>query len=219
LKALCEVYIKKKLRRSYKNFEESFRILLERAKKERVSVHRLLTLLEGRGRILLLVFLSLGFGQIPGVAFFLGLFISYLGLRIALGRKFIWMPKRLLHKKIPSYFLIKVIRQILHFLKFMKKWSYPRYLWFTQKTLTRVINGLMISVVGLSFALMPPIPLTGLLAFIAIFTISIGLLNDDGIYIVVGYFCAGFYFVFACFLLKYFSLSQVAGWIKDLSSL
>jgi hypothetical protein len=206
-------YIKKKLKRSYKDFEEIFRVLLEKAKKGSVSVHALLTALGGRGRILLLIFLSLGFGQIPGVAIFLGLFIGYLGLRIAMGRSAVWMPKRFLYKKIPSYFLIKVIQQILRLLKFMKKWSHPRYVWATQKTSTRVINGLMISFVGLSFALAPPVPLAGFIAFIAIFSISIGLLNDDGMYIMAGYFFAIFYFVLTFFLLKFCSLTQMVDWV------
>jgi hypothetical protein len=202
-----------RMKRPYKSFEETFRFLLEKAKKERVSVHTLLTVLDGKGRVLLLTFLSLGFGQIPGISIFLGLFISYLGLRIAMGRSFVWMPKRLLHMKIPSYFLNKVLRQILHLLKFLKKWSYSRYVWATERSSTRVTNGLMISFVGLSFALSPPVPLAGFIAFIAIFSISIGLLNDDGIYIIVGYICAIFYFALTLFLLKFCSLSQMVDWI------
>jgi hypothetical protein len=207
-----------KLKRSYKNFEEGFRLLLRKAKKERVSIHSLVTILDGRGRILLLIFLSLGFGQIPGVAIFLGLFISYLGLRIALGEKLVLVPKQFLHKKIPSYFLIKVIHQIIGLLNLIKRRSHPRYVWMTQNTLTRVINGSIISLVGLSFALTPPVPLAGFIAFIAIFSISIGILNDDEIYILMGYLFSVFYFVVAFLLFKYFSIIQMIGWIKHLFS-
>ena len=96
----------------------------------------------------------------------------------------------------------------------MKKWSKPRYAWATQLHSTRVINGLTISLVGLSFALSPPVPLAGFVAFIAIFSIAIGLLNEDEIYIIIGYFCALFYFVLTFFLLKFFSVSQMIDWIK-----
>ncbi len=207
--------MEKKLKKSYKDFEKSILLLLKKTKKERLSVHRLLTVLDGKGRILLLIFLSLSFGQIPGTAIFFGPLIGYLGLRIAINRSFIWMPKQLLHKKIPSYFLIKVIHQSLSLLKYMKKLSHPRYVWITQRPSIRVINGLMISFVGLSFALSPPIPLTGFIASIAIFSISIGILNNDGIYILAGYSCAVFYFFLTAFLLKFCSLSQMIDWVKQ----
>jgi len=191
--------------------------LQEQAEKDRVSFHTLITALDGKGRLLLLIVLSLGFGQIPGIAIFFGLLVCYLGLRIALGKSFVWVPKWLRSKKIPSYFLVKVLHQILSFLKFMKKWSHPRYPWATQGTLAQVINGLMIFFVGLSFTLCPPIPLIGLLAFIAIFFIAIGLLNDDGIYTMAGYFCTLIYFILTCVLLKFFSLSQIIDYLQHLT--
>ncbi|HEY5235174.1 MAG TPA: exopolysaccharide biosynthesis protein [Rhabdochlamydiaceae bacterium] len=185
---------------------------MEKAKKGPISIKTILTILSGKGRILLLVCLSLGFGQIPGVAVFLGLFIAYLGLRIAVAKSFIWMPQVILRKKIPSYFLIKVIKQILRFLKFMKKWSHPRYVWATQQTTTRIVNGLMIALVGVSLAISPPIPFSGLLAFVAVFSIAIGLLNDDGIFIIMGYICTLLYFITILFLLKVCSFSQMLEW-------
>ncbi len=206
----------KKLKGSYKDFEGAFDLLLEKSKKERVSVLTLLTALSGKGRILLLIFLSLSFGQIPGISIFFGVIVCYLGLRIALGSKFIWLPQCLLNKKIPSYVLIRSIRQILHLLKFMSKWSSPRYAWASHNNVTRVISGLTISFIGLAFALSPPVPLAGFLAFFAIFSISIGLLNDDGIYMIAGHIFAIVYFVLTFFLWKYCSLSQLIDLIKSI---
>ena len=202
---------------TYQNFEKTFVVLLEKAKKGPVSLQTLLSLLSGKGRILLLIFLSLGFGQIPGVAFFLGLLIGYLGVRIAMGNSWIWVPRSLLGKKIPSYLLVKIVEQILRFLRFMKRWSHPRYGWATQHVTTRVVNGLAISLVGLFFAISPPVPLSGLVAFAAIFSIAIGLLNDDGIYLCVGYSCSLIYFAIALCLLKFCSVSQMIGWLKYLA--
>lgn len=150
------------------------------------------------------------------MAIFFGLLVCYLGIRVAFGYNWVWVPKSILNKKIPSYLLIKVIDQILRFLKFLKKWSYPRYEWLTQRTSIRLINGLMIFFIGLSFALCPPIPLTGLFAYIAIFFISIGLLNDDGIYIAFGYFFTILYSALALALFKCFSIIQIIAYIKNL---
>ncbi len=208
--------IQKKLKLPYQNFEQTFLTLLKKAKRGPISVHTFLTTLSGKGRLLLLIFLSLGFTQFPGISMFFGLFISYLGLRIAAKKSFIWMPKFLRYKKISSYFLIKVIQKVLNLLKFMKRWSKPRYVWATQKIETRVINGLMVTLVGICLAISPPVPLTGLLACAAICLIAIGLLNDDGIYIILGYVFALLYLVMVLFLLNYCSFSQMCGWAKDM---
>ena len=99
-----------KLKSAYAAFEESFRVLLKKAKQKPVSVKVLLTTLSGKGKIFLLIVLSLGFAQIPGIAIFFGAFIAYLGIRIAMGRDSIWLPKFLLKKKIPFGFLKQLFR-------------------------------------------------------------------------------------------------------------
>gem|GEM_PF-2912098 len=158
---------------------------------------------------MLLIFLSLGFGQIPGVAIFLGLFIGYLGLSIAIGKSFIWIPESLRRKKISTRFLRKVIVQILRLLKFMRRWSFPRYVDWVQSRGTRILTGVMIALVGIFFAISPPIPFSSLAAFIAIFSMGIGLLNKDGVYIVFGYVCAFVYFILVVILLKFLSPTQL----------
>lgn len=193
--------------------------MLDKAKQGPVSLKTFLTALGGRGKLLLLIFLSLGFGQIPGSALILGPVIIYLGVRLSIKKSAIWMPKSFLKKKIPSYFLVKVIKQILRFLKFMKHWSCPRYVWATQHRITRILNGWMIACVGLSLTISPPVPLTGFVAFAAIFLIAIGMLNDDGVYIMLGYICTLAYLVLAFFLLKYMSVTDMIHWVRQIASL
>lgn len=164
----------------------------------------------------LLLLLSLGFAQIPGIALGLGAFIFYLGIRVSLGGNSVWIPNFLSQKKLPPYFLTKIIEQTLKLLKLMKRWSHPRYQWTTQKSVTRRINGIMIAIVGLCLTLCPPVPLTGTLASLAIFLIVIGLLNEDGVYIILGYVFSLAYLITTLFLMKHCSLSQIFGWIKNL---
>jgi hypothetical protein len=207
-----------KLKPAYQTFEETFLLLLKKAENKPISVHTFLTTLSGRGKVLLLMFLSLGFAQIPAIAIFLGVFIAYLGIRIGMGKQFIWVPRFLSRKKIPTSFFNKLLRPILQMLKFMKRWSRPRYEWATQKSSTRLLNGLMIALVGLCLATSPPVPLTGASACIPILLIAIGLLNDDGVYIILGYVAALFYFLLVLLLLNYFSVTQIFEWVKNLFS-
>lgn len=208
--------MQQKLKESYQDFEHTFEDLLKQADKEPVTIEDLLKTLSGRGKLLLLIFLSLGFGQIPGVALFLGPVIIYLGIRVAIGNSFIWLPSSWKKKKLPSYFLTKALRQVLGVLKFMRRWSRPRYQWAIHNKSTRIINGIMIALVGLSFTLCPPIPFTGLLAFFCIFSIAIGILNDDGIYILAGYGWTAIYFTVVVILLKYCSLQRLIAYFFKL---
>ncbi len=152
------------------------------------------------------------------MGFLLGPLIIYFGLRIAIAKNFIWIPKRFLSKNIPSYFLVKIINRFLSLLKFTKRWSRPRYEWSARHETTRVVNGIIIALIGLAFTLCPPVPFTSLIAFLSICLIAIGMMNDDGIYIIAGYVCSCLYFIVTIFLFNYCSLRQMIGWTKCLYS-
>ncbi len=187
----------------------------EEAKKGPVSVYTFLTTLSGQGKILLLILLSLGWVGFPGIGIFIGFFIAYLGVRIAMGKNFIWMPKFICRKHIPSSFLAKVIDQILKVLKVMRSWSQPRYQWMTQKTTIRVINGGMATLLGVCLAFSPPIPLIGFVACLAFFLIAIGILNDDFMYLILGYTVSLFYIVMISVLLNYLSFAKIFQFVQQ----
>lgn len=98
----------------------------------------------------------------------------------------------------------------------MKRFSRPRYEWATQLKSARVINGIMLVIIGISMAISPPIPLSGWIACFAIFFLAIGLLNDDGVYVVIGIASALFYLFTVIFLLNFCSVSHMIDWAKCL---
>jgi hypothetical protein len=189
---------------------------LKKGKEHPVSVKKFLSALSGKGKLLFLIFFVLPFSQIFGAALFFGPLICYLGLRIAFNKKSIWLPEFAQKKKIPFWLLKTSVKQILFGLKILNKWSRPRYFWATHPLVTNRLNGVMIAIVGISLALCPPVPLTGMIAFAAILFIGIGLLNDDGIYLILGYVFTLSYFVFSIFLLKVFSLRGLIDFVVNL---
>lgn len=209
--------MKKQFKEPYQNLEEAVITLQEKAKKGDVPLKTFMEVLGGRGRVLLLILVSLGFGQIPGAILVFGPLIIYLGLRIAIGRSFNWSPRWLEKKKIPSFFMKKNAKQTLSFLKFLKRWTYPRYVWATHGTAIRITNGLMIALIGLALSISPPVPFASWVGFLGTFLIGIGLLNSDGLYILAGHFSAISYFILVCFLCKYCSLSQMIDWVIALN--
>ena len=195
-------------------FEKGLRLLQEKNRKGSVSVKTILTILSGRGKTLLLIFIALFFSQIPIITFPFGLFIIYLGVRIAFPRKKIWLPKKFLKKKVPSTFLKKMLHQLLYFFKIIKRWTHPRYLWATQHVVMRRLNGIMIALVGVFLVLSPPIPMSGLVAFAALLFMGVGLLNDDAIYLIIGYGFTLFYISCVVLALHFFSLGKIIDFFK-----
>ncbi len=203
-----------RLNHSFIVFENALLQLQENAKNGPVSVKTFLTILSGKGKVFLLILISLFFSQIPIIALPFGLFICYIGIRIALGHNKIWLPHKLLEKTIPSYILKKALNQLVNFWKFMKKWTYPRYPWASQHVVMRRMNGIMIALVGISLAISPPIPFGSMVAFVALFLMGIGLLNDDAVYILLGYGFTLFYLGCVVAALHFFSLSKLIELLK-----
>ena len=93
------------------NLKEQLSILLSKLhEKPCLSVREILTILSGKGRLLLLIMLSIPFCQpihIPGFSTPFGILIAFIGFRIAFG-KHIWLPRKVMSRCISS----KTIRKI-----------------------------------------------------------------------------------------------------------
>ncbi len=188
----------------HRSLEKSFALILKRSKRAPVTLRMIFTIMSGKGKPLILIFLSLPFClpiQIPGLSTPFGLVIMFIALRIAFGKR-IWLPKSILNKKIPSHFLRKVIDKSTWVLIKLKRIMHPRLHWVCDHPISHLIHGLCLAILGFFLALPLPIPLTNLIAAWSILIISIGLLEEDGIFVLVGYaipvlFGLGFYFLIA----------------------
>lgn len=192
--------MKNKINPPLLSFEKALEGLLEKSKKGAVSVKAFLTALSGRGKVLILVILTLFFSLFPGIAIPFGVYLCYLGLRIAFNKTWIWLPKFVLRLEIPSGILRRVLNQLVRFLKFLERWTSPRL----HKLARPLTNGLVISILGIVLALAPPIPLIGFAAYLAVFLVSIGLLNSDGVFTLLGYVSGLFYLSFVTATYLYF---------------
>jgi hypothetical protein len=123
------------------------------------SYRTILNILSGKGRLLLLMILSLPFclPLFPGMSVPFGLIIAFIGIRIAFGKNRL-APSRILSKKIKSSSLKAVVNKTLRILKKMERWTHPRFRWMSTHPIMRVINGIILSLLGLALALPIPIP-------------------------------------------------------------
>ncbi len=163
-----------------------------------ISVSKILYILSGRGRILIVIVLSFPFCQpiqIPGLSTPFGLAIVLIGLRIAFGKR-VWLPEKLLSKKVSRRVFNQVTTKALWLIRKMKRWIHPRILWLSAPSM-HWMHGLLICANGLFLALPLPIPFSNLAFAWSIFLVGLGMLENDGLLIIVGYV----FFLIACALL------------------
>ena len=186
----------------FRTLEEEILLLQEEAKAHVLTIQDILRILSGKGRPLLLLLLCLPFCQpiqIPGFSTPFGLAIAFIGLRMAFGKR-IWLPQKLLKKMISQDLLIKITDKTLGLVRKMKQWIHPRLNWVCHSPLMEKVNGLMIFLLGIFLALPLPIPLSNLAAAWSIFFISFGILEDDGLFVLIGYILSLLMFILFLFV-------------------
>lgn len=193
----------------YRSLEAALAIIVKKSK-----IHPSLTLneifgdLSGKGRAFILIFLSLPFCQpiqIPGLSIPFGIVIAFIGMRMAFG-KHIWLPKKILLKKIPSKKVQKIAKIFLKVIKKVSKFIHPRMNWLCTHRAMEISNGLLIFLLGLALALPLPIPLTNIAAGWSICLLTLGILENDGVFVLIGYAISILTLIF--FILLIFSIEQ-----------
>ncbi len=167
-----------------------------------VTIEKILFILSEHGHpALLLIFtLPLCFPvQIPGMSTPFGLLLALIGIQMGF-TKYLWLPNWILQKKIPKKMLHKVIRKIIIISLFLRKFLKPRLRVLTKNRTSLKFNGVLIFILSLILALPIPVPMINLVSALPILCISIGLLKDDGICVLAGYFLAALCFLFYAWL-------------------
>jgi hypothetical protein len=175
--------------KKFRTLEEEILLLQKEGRSTALSIAEILRVLSGKGRTIILILLSLPFCQpiqIPGFSTPFGLAVAFIGLRMVFG-KTIWLPEKLLQKNVSSDVLIKITDNALNIIRKMKPWVHPRFIWLCQSSILEKGNGLLICLLGILLALPLPIPLSNLTAAWSIFFIAFGVLEDDGLFILIGY--------------------------------
>lgn len=179
------------MKRDHISLEQRIALLEKKANHAPISLKSILEILSGKGRVLILILLSLPFCQpimIPGLSTPFGIAIAFIGLRIALGQH-IWLPKRFLAKKISPTTLKKITSKCVWLFKKLKRLVHPRLGWLCLPRAAQITYGLVAFLLGLLLALPLPIPFSNLAAAWALFFLGLGILEDDGLFVLIGYIC------------------------------
>lgn len=180
------------------SFIDSLRILEKKADEtDGIQLEEIFHVLSGKGYATLLVLFSFPFClpvQIPGFSTPFGFLLCFLGLRIAFAKR-LWWPKWILEKKLKSSQIKSLSQHIIKRVIFFKKIIHPRMGFLTTNPILIRLHGLLVFVLSILLSLPLPIPFSNMLSAIPILFIGLGLLEDDGLMIILSYLLA-----LVCFL-------------------
>jgi len=180
----------KELFDSDKTLKETFSCIQRVLPENGVALSMILELLGKESFLVLSAFLALPFlapVSIPGVSTVFGAIILLIGISLVLDRP-PWLPARFMTHVFPSDKLRTCLSQGVIWIHRLEKISHRRLSIFCQGHLMSRVNGLVVVLSAL--LLMAPlafIPFSNTCPALAILLLSIGILQHDGIFILLGY--------------------------------
>ncbi len=157
---------------------------------EQITLRQLFELVGEQGLLLLCAFLTIPFlipVSIPGVSTVFGAAIILIAIGITLNR-LPWVPNRLMSRPIATEKLIPTLDKGAQMVAKIERFIHPRMQMLTDGAAVNRLNGLalMFSGVLLMFPL-GLIPFSNTLPGLAILFLAIGILQRDGLFIILGY--------------------------------
>ncbi|MBI2512067.1 MAG: exopolysaccharide biosynthesis protein [Opitutae bacterium] len=180
---------------------EEIGLLRARSEDRPLTLREVIYVLRGRAYLLLVLLLALPFLTpipLPGLSTPFGLAIALIAFRLMLGQR-PWLPKRLQRKQLPAGFFAKLFRVAERIIRFLEKFLRPRWTVATGSPSLLRLHAAVILMAAIALLLPLPIPFTNSFPAWAILLLAGGLLERDGVAILLGYvvFVAGaLYFVF-----------------------
>ena len=157
---------------------------------EHITLRELLETLGEQGMLIFCMVLTIPFllpVSIPGISTVFGLVLVLIGIGVALNRV-PWLPRRLMERSIAAVHLLPALDRGARVFVRLDRLIRPRLLVLTHSATINRLNGFALT--GAAVLLMAPlgaIPLTNTLPAIAILCLAAGMLQRDGLFVIVGY--------------------------------
>jgi hypothetical protein len=165
-----------------------FRRIGQKDKESSTEISELLTDFQENSFLITMIFFALFIAiplpYPPGFTTIMGIPLLILSLQMLFRYKRVFLPSRINNYTISNDLLIKISDKILPILKFTEKYIKPRFK-FTKSVYCEQFVGL-ISLIC-SIAIIIPLPLTNSIPALGIIIMSLGLLNRDGLTILIGF--------------------------------
>ena len=151
----------------------------------RISLGDIVTRLESRAHTTLLVLFALPnvLPAIPGTSAITGMPLVYLALQLTLGQR-PWLPSFISNRTFSRAGLATVMDQAKPWLERSERFLHPRLGALTRGRMERVIGILTLI---LAIAVVLPIPFGNMIPALGIIFFSLGLMEEDGLWIIAGF--------------------------------
>lgn len=165
-----------------------FHRLGQKNKESSTKISELLADFHENGFLLTMIFFALPVAiplpYPPGFTTIMGTPLLILSLQMLFGYRQVSLPSKINNYMVSNDLLIKISSKILPILKFTEKYIKPRYK-FAKSVYCEQFVGLISLICSISVII--PLPLTNALPSTGIIIMSLGLLNRDGLTILVGF--------------------------------
>lgn len=171
--------------------------LLCKREKSSLTLKEIIEVLSHGTLLVLIIIFALPFclPAIPGMSTFFGIVLIYLSISFLLEKK-IYLPKWLLSKEITCTNVEKMVQTSLKIGEKIRKVFHHR-ISFLSSLPAKKIHGILLLILSLCLAFPIPIPLINIIAAIPIVTLAWGMLEEDGLLILLSYvfsaLCIEFY--------------------------
>ena len=168
-------------------FSQDIKLLLTKLATKPIAIGEIVeeTAERGFNLIIGLIVLPFLFPMPPGLSGVMGIGCLVLGMQMALGRKYPWLPRRVANFKFPRSLSQQLLKNIRRITVWLEKIVRSRWKQVANHSYTWRGNGICIS--WLSILLMLPIPFTNPLPAIAILLLAVSTIEADGLLMCVGY--------------------------------
>ncbi len=152
---------------------------------DRVSLGWILEQLHERafGLFLLILALPCCIPFLYGVPQVVALPLMFVAVQIVIGRRVPWLPTRLAAREVASDSLHRLSRRAGPWLRRIEAVSKPRLAFLTRRPLDQIVG---VALVVFSASILVPLPATNTVPGFAVVVVAMGLLQRDGILVLIG---------------------------------
>jgi len=198
-------------KKPHKHTSEILREIIEKCSDGTISLGDFVRILGDRafGLVILVFSLpnSLPIPGIPGFSTITGLPITFFALQMLLGQKVMWLPKRLALREFSGQGMTRILRKALPTVIWIEKFLKPRMVFLIHGLGERVL-GLFFITLSLIIAL--PIPLGNFLPGVSMSILAIGLIERDGLCLLMGMVVSVFTVIFMSTVITLFFKGVIA---------
>lgn len=173
-----------------RTLSEELRALGQSFQDREVTLGDVMARLGARASALLIVILALPFCapiSIPGLSVPFGVVIAFLATRYAFGLA-PWLPRKLLATQLPPAFFGKLLENAGKLIGWIERKLKPRWLWLTPSPAITRLHTFAVIASGLLLLLpLGGIPFTNTLPALAIVVLTLGVIERDGVAILIAY--------------------------------